>query len=81
MESIIPFRDWRGLAELSGVSSEKLSFLETKDDPVKELVKMWCQSNDSGCKYFSDLKAFLAIIDRFDVVDDSKPFIGTFFSY
>jgi hypothetical protein len=74
---IIAFnRDWRGLAELSGITSDKISYLESKGDPVAELLRIWAQSSDSGCKHLSDLKAFLGVIDRFDVVDDAGPLLG-----
>lgn len=77
----VNFRDWRGLAELSGVTSETISFLESKEDPVAELIKIWCQTQDSGCRHFSDLKAFLAVIDRFDVADDIAPLLGLLVIY
>lgn len=69
-------RDWRGLAELGGVSGETMSYLQSREDPTAEMIKMWCKNGNSRCTMFTDLKAFLAVIDRFDVAEDLGGVLG-----
>jgi len=69
-------RDWRGLAELAGVTGESMSYLEMKGNPLQELLKMLPTVSNSRLKTVKDLKAFLAIIDRYDVVDDGESLLG-----
>jgi hypothetical protein len=70
------FRDWRGLAELGGMSSETMSYLESRPDPTADLLKNFSTLSYSQIKNIKDLQAFLAVIDRFDVVDDAAPLFG-----
>jgi len=65
-------RDWRGLAELAGLTAENISYLEVKPDPTQELLKLSRTVSNSRFKTVKDLKACLAIIDRYDVVDDGE---------
>ncbi len=68
------YRDWRGLAELAGISSENVTYLESKEDPTTELIRIWMRQEPR--RSTDDLKAFLAVIDRFDICDDVSPLIG-----
>ncbi|CAL8082426.1 unnamed protein product [Orchesella dallaii] len=65
-------RDWRGIAELIDVPSEKMGLFESKPDPFKELLSFLSESNERNIS-IADLTAFLAVIDRFDIIDDATP--------
>lgn len=65
------FRDWRGVAELAGLTSENMAYLETKSNHLQELLKLLPTVSSSRLQTVKDLKAFLSMIDRYDVVDDA----------
>ena len=67
-----PGRDWKTLADKMGYSVE---YFESKKDkgPVMELIKDY---EDRG-KMISELISFLNEMERFDLIEDLQPFIGT----
>ncbi|CAG7726742.1 unnamed protein product, partial [Allacma fusca] len=65
-------RDWRGLAELSGITSEKIIYFESKENPTSEFLKHWMKE-EGKTRSINDLRAFLAVIDRYDACDDCSP--------
>ena len=69
------YRDWRGIAELAGMTSEDIMYLESKGDPTTELIRSWVRQESR--RTTDDLRAFLAVIDRFDISDDISPLMGT----
>lgn len=76
-------RDWRGLAELIGLTSESITFLQSRSDPTSEILKMWSSNSSSSStstiiksKSIAELKTFLCVIDRFDIVDDVQQCLG-----
>ncbi|ODM99636.1 Myeloid differentiation primary response protein MyD88 [Orchesella cincta] len=67
-------RDWRGVAEMMGVPFEKMPLFEAKADPFKEVFNFCAESSDCNVNV-ADLTAFLAVVDRFDVMEDTYPVI------
>jgi len=64
-------RDWRGLAHLAGLNGVETSRIASSNDPTEFLIKHWAAEAN-----VEQLFQFLALIDRFDVLDDSKQLIG-----
>jgi len=64
-------RDWRGVAELSGLASDIHVFQKIKNsaEPFTELFNQWKKRPDANV---SDLLEVLEKIDRFDVKDDTE---------
>jgi hypothetical protein len=64
-------RDWRGVAELSGLASDLHVFQKIKNsaEPFIELFNQWKKRPDANV---SDLLEVLETIDRFDVKDDTE---------
>jgi len=60
-------RDWRGLAHVSGA----IAPLVDSSDPTGDVLSFWEKEKAT----IAQLKEALAFIDRFDVLDDSLPFI------
>lgn len=56
-------RDWRGLEHLTG---EKVS---KHDNPVEHILHAWEKSNTAT---LGQLQSFLAQLDRYDVLDDTR---------
>lgn len=69
-------RDWRGLAQLMGFNGIETHQLSIKPDCFYALVHHW-----GGKGNVSLLQEYLALIDRYDVLDDTKEAIGKFFIY
>ena len=70
-----PGRDWKTLAEKMGYSMETILYFESKKDksPVMELIKDY---EDRG-KTISELISLFSEMERFDLIEDLRPFIGT----
>ena len=70
-----PGRDWKTLAYKMGYSIETIFYFESKKDkgPVMELIKDY---EDRG-KTISELISFLNEMERFDLIEDLQPIIGT----
>ena len=70
-----PGRDWKTLAYKMGYSMETILYFELKKDegPVMELIKDY---EDRG-RPISELISFLNEMERFDLIEDLQPFIGT----
>ena len=70
-----PGRDWKTLAYKMGYSIETILYFESKKDkgPVMELIKDY---EDRG-KTISELISFLNEMERFDLIEDLQPIIGT----
>lgn len=62
-------RDWRGLAQLVGLSGEKLPLVKSSQNPTEQLLNFW---NDSSLGL---LQTFLRQLDRWDIVDDTEDLI------
>jgi len=64
-------RDWRGVAELSGLASDLHVFQKIKNsaEPFTELFNQWKKRPEANV---SDLWEVLEKIDRFDVKDDTE---------
>ena len=67
-----PGRDWKALADLMGYTYEQIKNFECERHPVKALINHWEVEN----KTISELMDFLAQIERNDLLEDLKPFIG-----
>ena len=63
-------RDWRGVAELSGMASNHLLYTKIKNsqEPFAEIFSNWKKLPEANVR---DLWDILEQIDRFDVRDDS----------
>lgn len=75
-EKIIPTddglpRDWRGLAHMIGLDGVETHRIGASKDQVAELVSVWGPKGT-----VEQLKQILAVIDRFDVLDDVWNFLG-----
>ena len=70
-----PGRDWKTLAYKMGYSIETILYFESKKDkgPLMELIKDY---EDRG-KTISELISFLNEMERFDLIEDLQPIIGT----
>ena len=70
-----PGRDWKTLAYKMGYSIETILYFESKKDkgPVMELIKDY---EDRG-KTISELISLFSEMERFDLIEDLRPFIGT----
>jgi len=62
-------RDWRGLAELSGLTNLIIQKIQHSSDPTKELLTQWKKTTNVNIEIFFQ---YLETIDRFDVIDDNK---------
>ena len=63
-------RDWRGLAQLVGLTGEMVVLICTKPDPTAQVLTQWKQGT------VGQLTTFLGRLDRWDVVDDTEELIG-----
>lgn len=76
-ERLIPsdsghLRDWRGVAELSGLAADNILYQKIsncKDGHFKEIFRAWKLRQGANVR---DLWGILADIDRFDVRDDTE---------
>lgn len=59
-------RDWRGLAELTGVTSQMVTLIGSKPDPTAQVLSQWRQGS------LGLLKSYLGQLDRWDVVNDTE---------
>lgn len=64
-------RDWRGLGHLIGLNGIEMGWIEATPDPFSALLNHWGKNGNLNL-----LQNYLKIIDRFDVLDDAKQFIG-----
>lgn len=64
-------RDWRGLAHLAGLSNFETNRFSAMPDPTQAFLNHWGASGNVHM-----LLEFLAVIDRFDVLDDVRQVIG-----
>lgn len=60
-------RDWRGIAHLIGLNGVETGWLGTKEDPFCALLSHWSKNGN-----LSLLQNYLEVIDRYDVLDDTK---------
>lgn len=60
-------RDFRGLAQLSGVSSNDIR------NPTNGVLVQWCRSESKPS--FQDLLDNLSHLDRWDIIHDVEPFL------
>lgn len=68
-------RDWRGVAEFMGCDALTVQNLERQPNPFATLILQ-----NLGNFLVSDLITVLQKMDRYDVVDDTLPLIGTLYS-
>lgn len=61
------FRDWRGLAYLVNVSSEKAAYIQLRPHKTAEVLEIW-QKDPSAT--VGHLLNHLERLDRYDVYDD-----------
>lgn len=70
-------RDWRGLFSLAGMSQSELSQVSHSDDKTASLFDIWIRNNaenDTSVSLSQLLQCF-ALIDRYDVIDDTQTMI------
>lgn len=61
------YRDWKGLADLTGCNREDVSSINCSPDPTFNVLKRWSENEGSTVKVFL---LFLQQMDRYDVFDD-----------
>ena len=66
-------RDWKTLADKMGYSHEEIRYLESKREPVKELIRDY----ESKGRTVSELLSLLREMERQDLIDDLQEYIGT----
>jgi Death domain. len=59
-------RDWRGLAQLVGLSGQMVALIGVKSDPTAQVLSHWRQGS------LGILRSILGQLDRWDVVDDTE---------
>lgn len=67
-------RDWRGLISMAGLDqSEQLQVSESADKTAS-LLDIWIRTNaeNNTSVSLSQLQQCLALIDRYDVIDDTQ---------
>lgn len=69
-ENGIP-RDWRGLAHLMGLTGVETGWLSSTPDPLASLLNFWGKKGNLFL-----LQNYLEVIDRFDVLDDTRQLFG-----
>ncbi|XP_071446600.1 myeloid differentiation primary response protein MyD88 [Hetaerina americana] len=67
-------RDWRGLAQLTGLDGNLTRSLGCKPDPTAEVLKLWINNKASEASIGS-LKSYLSQMDRWDIIDDTSSMI------
>lgn len=72
------FRDYRGLAELCGISGELIRSISHDSDPTYKVLKLWSDQAKSEATV-AKLIQYLEHLDRFDVVDDIEDLVCRFF--
>lgn len=69
-------RDWRGVFHYLRLETVTLAYLQTKDDPMGELLKQW--KKDRVNASMGELRHIIGAIDRWDVVDDTSEMFGNY---
>lgn len=64
-------RDWKTLADKMGYSHEEIRYLESKREPVKELIRDY----ESKGRTVSELLSLLREMERQDLIDDLQEYI------
>ena len=67
-----PGRDWKTLANKMGFPREEILYFECRKEPVLELIS----SYENKGKTISELLSLLVEMERFDVIEDLRKFIG-----
>jgi Death domain./TIR domain. len=67
-------RDWQGLAELCGISGEKMPSLQQDPDPSNKVLHLWSEENKNEST-IDKFITYLEELDRFDVIEDISPLI------
>lgn len=70
-------RDYRGVLQSIGLN-KFLSFVQTKPDPMAEVLKLWLNNKPKSATILQ-LRNVLENIDRCDVIDDTHESFGKFF--
>lgn len=71
-------RDWRGLISMAGLDqSEQLQVSESADKTAS-LLDIWIRTNaeNNTSVSLSQLQQCLALIDRYDVIDDTQALLS-----
>lgn len=73
------FRDWRGIFTLSGLTQSEFALIQQSEDKMGKLLDIWNRKNleTNTCVTLSQLQHCFAIIDRFDICDDTMALFGT----
>lgn len=67
-----PGRDWKTLADKMGFPREEILYFECRRDPVLELIS----SYESKGRNIYELLCLLEEMERFDVIESLREFIG-----
>lgn len=72
------YRDWRGIFTLSGLTQSANALISQSNDKMEKLLEIWIQMNiETGTKVsLSQLQHCFALIDRYDVWDDTLTLFG-----
>ncbi|KAJ8941814.1 hypothetical protein NQ318_006791 [Aromia moschata] len=62
-------RDWQGLAELCGISGEKIPSIQQDSDPSNKVLDLWNEKDRNGST-IDNFLLYLEELDRFDVIED-----------
>ncbi|XP_018575417.1 myeloid differentiation primary response protein MyD88 isoform X2 [Anoplophora glabripennis] len=73
-------RDWQGLAELCGISGEKIPSLQQDPDPSNKVLHLWSEE-DKNESTIDKFIIYLEELDRFDVIEDISPLIEEDINY
>lgn len=73
-------RDWRGVLHWLCLDSISVGCLQSKGDPMGELLVLWSKER-KDCATLGQLQKILGSIDRWDVVDDSSDYFGKYRFY
>ncbi len=67
-------RDYRGLAELVGLSFDEMAEVEAaENNHVKKIIVLWCRKQKTAS--VEDLVNALGALDRHDAIDDVRPLL------
>ncbi|KAJ8969580.1 hypothetical protein NQ317_000077 [Molorchus minor] len=66
--------DWHGLAEMCGISGEKIPSLQQDPDPSNKVINLWTEL-DNNKSTIHNLILYLEELDRFDIIEDIESLI------
>lgn len=71
-------RDWRGLISMAGLDQSEQLQVSESSDKTASLLDIWIRTNaeNDTSVSLSQLQQCLALIDRYDVIDDTQALLS-----